>query len=93
MQVVDRGKYLGVYFGVGGCEKTFDACEENCLSRCFDFSLSVAPGLRTIIKYNERDVPVFSHVSQVLIYPDTPRLKRFEQRGVHKALKLPPQIA
>ena len=42
MQVVDGGEYLGVYLGVGGCEKTSDACEEKFLSRCFDLSLSVA---------------------------------------------------
>ena len=33
MQTVDNGKYLGVYLGVGGTEKTFKGCEEKCLSR------------------------------------------------------------
>ena len=42
------------------------------------------------MKYNERAVPVFSYVSQVLLHPDIPRLKRLEQRGIHKILKLPP---
>ena len=36
MQVVNRGKYVGVFLGVGGCEKTLEACEEKCLSRCFE---------------------------------------------------------
>jgi len=90
MQIVNRGKYLGVFLGVGGCEKTFEVCEEKYLSRCFDLSQSVASGLPTIVRYNERAVPVFSYVSQVLIHPDIPRLKRLEQRGIHKVLKLPP---
>ena len=56
-QVVVRGMYLGVYLRVGGCEKTFDGCEEKCM--CSHFSLSVATGLLTIDGYNERAVPVF----------------------------------
>ena len=28
MQIVDHGKYLGVFLGVGGAEKTFKSCEE-----------------------------------------------------------------
>ena len=90
MQIVDSGKYLGVYLGVGGCEKTFSACEQKYLSRCFDNCLSVASALLTIARYIERAVPVLSYVSQVLLHPDIPRLKRLEQRGVHKVLKLPP---
>ena len=90
MQIVDKGKYLGVYLGVGGCEKTFTACEQKHLNRCFDISLSVASALLAIVKYNERAVPVFSYVSQVLLHPDIPRLKRLEQRGIHKVFKLPP---
>ena len=60
MQIVDSGKYLGVYLGAGGCEKTFTACEQKYLSRCFDISPSVASALLTIVRYNERAVPVFS---------------------------------
>ena len=90
MQIVVNGKYLGVYLGVGGSEKTFEVCEEKYLSRCFDISLSVASALPTIVRYNERAVPVFSYASQVLLHPDVPRLKRLEQRGIHKILKLPP---
>ena len=60
------------------------------MSRCFDISLSVACALLTTVRYNERAVPAFSYVSQVLLHPDVPRLKRLEQRGVHKILKLPP---
>ena len=29
--MVDNGKYLGVYLGVGGAEKTFKGCEEKYL--------------------------------------------------------------
>ena len=60
------------------------------LSRCFDISLSVAKALPTIVRYNECAVPVFGYVSQVLLHPDIPKLKRLEQRGIHKILKLPP---
>ena len=90
MQIVDSGKYLGVYLGVGGSEKTLKACEEKHLSRCFDISLSAASALLTIVRYNESAVPVSRYVSQVLLHPDIPRLKRLEQRGIHKILKLPP---
>jgi len=90
MQVVDHGKYLGVFLGVGGVQKTFKGCEEKYLSRCFDISLSVATALPTIVRYNERAVPVFGYISQVLLHPDIPKLKRLEQRGIHKILKLPP---
>ena len=90
IQIVGSGKYLGVYLGVAGSEKTFKACEDKYLSRCFDLSLNVATALPTIVRYNERAVPVFSLVSQVLLHPDIPRLKRLEQRGIHKILKLPP---
>ena len=38
MQIVNRGKYLGVFLGVGGCEKTSEVCEEKHLSRCFGLS-------------------------------------------------------
>ena len=76
--------------GVAGSEKTFKVCEDRYLSRCFDISLSPATALPTIVRYNERAVPVFSYVSQVLLHPDIPRLKRLEQRGIHKILKLPP---
>ena len=90
MQIVDNGRYLGVFLGVGGVEKTLKCCEEKYLSRCFDISLSVATALPTIVRYNERAVPVFGYISQVLLHPDIPRLKRLEQRGIHKILKLPP---
>jgi len=90
MQVVDHGKYPGVFLGVGGVQKTFKGCEEKYLSRCFDISLSVATALPTIVRYNERAVPVFGYISQVLLHPDNPKLKRLEQRGIHKILKLPP---
>ena len=60
------------------------------MSRCFDISLSVATALPTIVRYNERAVPVFGYISQVLLHPDIPKLKRLEQRGIHKKLKLPP---
>ena len=50
MQIVDNAKYLGVYLGVGGCEKTFIACEQKYLSRRFDISLSVASALPTIVR-------------------------------------------
>ena len=90
MQIVDNGKYLGVFLGVGGVKKTFKSCEEKYLSRCFDISLGVATALPTIVRYNERAVPVFGYVAQVLLHPDIPRLKRLEQRGIHKILKLPP---
>ena len=62
------------------------------LSRCFDISLSVATALPTIVRCNERAVFVFSYVSQVLLHPDIPRLKRLEQRGIHKILKVPPNM-
>ena len=52
MQIGSRGKYLGVYPGAGGCEKTYAACEEKYLSRCFDLSLNVASGLPTIVEYS-----------------------------------------
>ena len=91
MQIVDSGKYLGVYLGVDGSEKTFKVCEEKYLSRCVDICLSVASALLTIVRYNERAVPVFSYVSQVLLHPDIPRLKRLEQRGSHNTFKLPPK--
>ena len=87
---MDSGKYLGVYLGVGGSEKTFEVCADRYLSRCFDISLSVASALLTIVRYSERAVFVFSYVSQVLLHPEVPRLKRLEQRGIHKILKLPP---
>ena len=80
MQIVDSGKYLGVYLGGAGSEKTLKICEDKYLSRCFDISLSTATALPTIVRYSERAVPVFSYVSQVLLHPDTPRLKRLEQR-------------
>ena len=89
MQIVDSGKCLGVYLCVGGSEKTCKVCEDKYLSRCFDISLSVASALPTIVRYNERAVPVFSYVSQVLLHPDIPCLKRLEQRGAHNILKLP----
>ena len=89
MQVVDHGKYLGVFLGVGGVEKMFKGCEEKYLSRCFDISLSVATALPSIVRYNEHAVPVFGYVSQVLLHPDIPKLKRLEQRGIQKTLKLP----
>ena len=87
MQIVDHGKYLGVFLGVGGVVKTFKGCGEKYLSRCFDISLSVASALPTIVRYNERAVFVFGYISQVLLHPDIPRLKRLEQRGIHKVLK------
>ena len=90
MQIVTQGKYLGAYLGINGCEKTYTACEEKYLSRCFDLSLNVASALLTIVRYNERTITVFSYVSQVLMHPDIPRLKRLDHRGVHKSLKLPP---
>ena len=54
MQIVDSGKYLRVFLGVGGFEKTFNVCEDKYLSRCFDIRLSVASALLTIVRYNER---------------------------------------
>ena len=87
---MSQGKYLGVYLGVGGREKTFAACEDKYLSRCFDISLNAASALPSIVRYNQVAVPVFSYVSQVLLHPDIPRLKGLDQRGVHKAFKLPP---
>ena len=50
MQIVDSGKYLGVYLGVGGSEKTLKVCEDKYLSRGFDISLSVASTLLTIAR-------------------------------------------
>ena len=79
----------GVSWGWGR-EKTFAVCENNYLSRCFDISLNVASALPSIVRYNQVAVPVFSYGSQVLVHPDIPRLKRLDQRGVHKAFKLPP---
>ena len=79
-----------MFLGVGGTEKTFAACEDKYLSRCFDISLNVASALPSIVRYNQVAVPVFSYVSQVIVHPDVPRLKRLDQRGIHKALKLPP---
>ena len=90
MQILDNRKYLGVYLGHGGCEKTLNACEDKYLRRRFDISLSVASALLTIARYNERAEPVFSYVSQVLLHPDIPGLKRLEQRGFHEILELPP---
>ena len=90
MQIVDSGKHLGVYLGIGGSERTFKVREDKYLSRCFDISLSVASALPTIVRYSERAVPVFSYVSQVFLHPDIPRLKKLEQRGIHKIFKLPP---
>ena len=89
IQIVDSGKYLRVYLGARCGEKTFTACEQKYLSRCFDISLSVASALPTIVTCNERAVPVFSYVSQVLLHPDIPRLKRLEQRRIHKVLNCP----
>ena len=85
-----KANTLECFWGWGGTEKTFAACEDKYLSRCFDISLNVASALPSIVRYNQVAVPVFSYVSQVLVHPDIPRLKRLDQRGVHKAFKLPP---
>ena len=62
---MSQSKYLGVYLGAGGREKTFAACEDKFLSRCSDISLNVASALPSIVRYNQVAVPVFSYVSQV----------------------------
>ena len=90
MQIVAQGKYLGVFLGVGGTERTFAACEDKYINRCFDISNSVATALPSIVRYNQVAVPVFSYVSQVIVHPDVPRLKRLDQREIHKALKMLP---
>ena len=82
-QIVDNGKYLGVFWGVGGNNRSFEACEAKYLSRCSDLSQNVASALPTIVGYNESCIPVFSYVSQVMLHQDVPKVKRLDQRGVH----------
>ena len=89
-QIVSSGKYLGVFLGVDGTRQTFDPVESKYLSRCYDLSQNVATALPSVIRYNERCVPVFSYVAQVMLHHDFAKLKLLDQRGVHKVLKLPP---
>ncbi len=60
------------------------------LSRVEELSNAQAPMLGTVLRYNERVASVFSYVAQVTDLPDPNSIASLEQRGIHKALKLPP---
>ena len=89
-QISDVGKYLGVWLGVRGDLKTYEAPGQKFQCRAEEIFGGGAPALPSLLRFNERAVPVFSYVAQVFAPRDWKKMYRFEQNAVHKVLHLPP---
>jgi len=82
--IVSTGKYLGAWLGIEGEQKTWEEPAKKFQKRTIEISEGKAPSLPTIIRYNERCVPVFSYISQISLPPlpvQFPRLSRPVFRG------------
>ena len=89
-QIVDTAKYLGVWIGRRGKQLTWTAPLAKFKTRVAEFFEGNAPSLQSVLRYNERALPVFSYVSQVCLPPLEFDMRATEQGSIHKILHLPP---
>ena len=89
-QIVDTGKYLGIWLGRNSPTKTYEAPVEKFKQRVLQVFEGKSPSLPAVLQFNERVSPVFSYVSQVMLPPSSVDLESLEQHGIHKILHLPP---
>ena len=89
-QIGEVGKYLGIWLGVNGDLKTYETPGEKFQTRAGEIFDGGAPALPSLLRFNERAIPVFSYVAQAFAPRDWKKMYRFEQNAVHKVLHLPP---
>ena len=88
--VVDTGKYLGIWLGVRAGEMTWKAPTRKYGERILEIYEGGASALPSILRYNERALPVFSFIAQIFPPHESVNISSLEQRGIHKILHLPP---
>ena len=70
---------------------SFAAPVKKYINRVQEIVVGSAPSTVSIIRYNQRAVPVLSYVSQFAIPPKSFNLEALAHRSIHSVLRLPPQ--
>ena len=88
--IADSGKFLGWHLGRHSATLSFAAPIKKFVNRVHEICLGNAPAAVSLIRYNQRVVPVLSYVSQFAIPPDSFNVQALAHRSVHSILRLPP---
>ena len=88
--IADSGKYLGWYLGRNSVELSFASPFSKFAARVKDVFEGNAPAATSIIKYNQRCVPVFSYHAQFSLSSREDNFAHKEHLAIHKILHMPP---
>ena len=89
--IAESGQFLGWYLGRQSATLSFAAPVKKSVNRVHEIVMGSAPSTVSIIRYNQRAVPVLSYVSKFTIPPQSVNLEALAHRSIHSILHLPPQ--
>ena len=87
--IASSGKYLGYYLGTDMTHCSFKAPLEKFEQRINEVVDGKAPATTSILRFNQRAVPVLSYVSQFAFPPVN--MTDLEMWSIHKILRMPPK--
>ena len=89
-EVANSGKYLGWHLGLDATPKSFAEPLRKYGERVSEICDGLAPVTVSLLRYNQRAVPVLSFVSQFSGFPKDVNIQSREHHALHKILRLPP---
>ena len=81
---------MGWHLGVDSVSLSYRDPLKKFISRVPKVTGGKAPAATSIIRYNQRAVPVVSYVSQFASPPTEPKLAQLDHWSVHEILRMPP---
>ena len=88
--IADSGEFLGWHLGSQAASRSFSAPIKKFVNRVHEICLGKAPTAVSLIRYNQRVLPVLSYVSQFAIPPDSFHVNALAHRSIHSILRIPP---
>ena len=88
--IAESGKFLGWHLGRQSATLSFPAPIKKFVNRVHEICLGKAPAAVSLIRYNQRVLPVLSYVSQFAIPPDSFQIQALAHRSIHSILRIPP---
>ena len=89
-KICSSGKYLGWHLGVDSNVLSFRDPLAKFGKRVVGISEAKAPATISMLRYNERAIPVLSYVAQFATPPASINIRSKEFYALHKLLRLPP---
>ena len=87
--IAESGKFLGWHLGRHSATLSYAAPIKKFSQRVQEICLGKAPAATSLVRFNQRVVPVLSYVAQFAVPPLSYKLSALAHSAVHSILRLP----